>query len=145
VTTGNIRRNQLSFTDEKDILATGSARSWPQRTKKGEPLAMPADPLRLLSFCRAIEEASDDGLQMLDRDSLLAVHKALTAVKEANTGAVSAIGLALVKLARTSQTKSSTTSWRSTPQRQFRGTCTAPDEGAVGGGRGVLGYGHPGQ
>jgi hypothetical protein len=43
---------------------------------------MPADPLRLLSFCRAIEEASDDGLLMLDRESLLAVHKSLTTVKE---------------------------------------------------------------
>jgi hypothetical protein len=43
---------------------------------------MPADPSRLLRFCRAIEEASDGGLQMLDRDSLLAVHKLLTAVKE---------------------------------------------------------------
>ena len=34
---------------------------------------MTADPLRLLSFCRAIEEASDEGLLMLDRESLLAV------------------------------------------------------------------------
>ncbi len=39
---------------------------------------MTADPLRLLSFCRAIEEASDEGLLMLDRESLLAVHSVLT-------------------------------------------------------------------
>ena len=44
---------------------------------------MPADPsLRLLSFCRAIEESSDDGLLMLNRESLLAIHKALTTVKD---------------------------------------------------------------
>jgi len=43
---------------------------------------MPADPLRLLSFCRAMEESSEDGLQMLDRESLLAVHRVLTVVKE---------------------------------------------------------------
>jgi len=42
---------------------------------------MPADPSRLLSFCRAIEESSDNGLLALDREGLLAVHKALTTVK----------------------------------------------------------------
>ena len=43
---------------------------------------MPLDPVRLLSFCQAIQESSVDGLRALDRESLLAVHKALMAPKD---------------------------------------------------------------
>ena len=42
---------------------------------------MPLDPVRLLSFCQAIQECSDDGLAALDRENLLAVHKALVVLK----------------------------------------------------------------
>ena len=43
---------------------------------------MAADPIKLLNFCRAVEESSDYGLVALDRESLLAVHKALTVLKD---------------------------------------------------------------
>ena len=42
---------------------------------------MAADPLRLLSFYREIEEASHKGLMVLDREDLLALHKALVSIK----------------------------------------------------------------
>jgi hypothetical protein len=38
---------------------------------------MPTDPLRLLSFCHALADSSHEGLLILDREDLLAVHKAL--------------------------------------------------------------------
>jgi hypothetical protein len=43
---------------------------------------MAADPIKLLSFCRAIEESSYNGLLALDRESLLAVHKVLAVLKD---------------------------------------------------------------
>jgi hypothetical protein len=43
---------------------------------------MPTKIKRLLSFCHAMEESSDDPLPPLDRESLLAVHKTLTALKD---------------------------------------------------------------
>jgi hypothetical protein len=42
---------------------------------------MAADPIKLLNFCRTIEESSNNGLLALDRESLLAVHKALAVLK----------------------------------------------------------------
>jgi hypothetical protein len=43
---------------------------------------MTADPIRLLNFCRAIEESSNNGLLALDRKNLLAVHKVLAVLKD---------------------------------------------------------------
>jgi hypothetical protein len=43
---------------------------------------MAADQIRFLSFYRTIEEWSDNGVLALDRGSLLAVHKALTVLKD---------------------------------------------------------------
>jgi hypothetical protein len=43
---------------------------------------MTADIKRLLSFCQAIEESSDQSLPPIDRESLLAVHKALRILKD---------------------------------------------------------------
>ena len=42
---------------------------------------MSADHKPLLSFCRAIEESSDNGVLALDRESLLVAHKALSVLK----------------------------------------------------------------
>jgi hypothetical protein len=42
---------------------------------------MAAGPLRLLSFYREIEVASHKGLMALDREDLLALHKALVNLK----------------------------------------------------------------
>jgi hypothetical protein len=54
---------------------------------------MAADPIRLLSFCRAIEESSNNGLLALDRENLLAVHKALTVLRREIEQALSRISL----------------------------------------------------
>jgi hypothetical protein len=43
---------------------------------------MPTDPIRLLDFCRALENATDGDLAMLDREEILAVHRSLTLLKE---------------------------------------------------------------
>lgn len=42
---------------------------------------MPADALRILSFCRAIDEAPDGDLSALDREDILAVHRTLSTLK----------------------------------------------------------------
>ena len=43
---------------------------------------MAADPIKLLNFCRAIEESLNNGLLALDRENLLAVHKALAVLRD---------------------------------------------------------------
>jgi hypothetical protein len=43
---------------------------------------MAADLVKLLRFCRAVQQASDNGVLALDRGSLLAVHEALTVLKD---------------------------------------------------------------
>ncbi len=42
---------------------------------------MDGDPTLLFALCRAIEDSADNGFQTLDRDSLLAIHAALLALK----------------------------------------------------------------
>jgi len=43
---------------------------------------MAADLIKFLSICRTSEEPSNNGLLALDRESLLAVHKAVTVLKD---------------------------------------------------------------
>lgn len=52
------------------------------------PLAMPreqlnvtGDPRLLIAFSKALEECADNGFSMLDREGLLAIHRALIVVK----------------------------------------------------------------
>ena len=52
---------------------------------------MAADRIKGLNFCRAIEEPSNNGLLALDRESLLAVHKALAVLRDEIEQALSAI------------------------------------------------------
>jgi hypothetical protein len=54
---------------------------------------MAADPIKLLNFCRAIEESLNNGLLALDRENLLAVHKALAVLRHEIEQALSAISL----------------------------------------------------
>ena len=54
---------------------------------------MAADPIKLLNFCRAIEESSNNGLLALDRENLLAVHKALAVLRDEIEQALSGISL----------------------------------------------------
>jgi hypothetical protein len=42
---------------------------------------MPADPMRILSFCRALEEATNAELLALDREEILAIHLTLSNLK----------------------------------------------------------------
>jgi hypothetical protein len=43
---------------------------------------MAADLIKFLSICRTTEVSSNNGLLALDRESLLAVHKAVTVLKD---------------------------------------------------------------
>jgi hypothetical protein len=42
---------------------------------------MAGDPRLLIAFSRALAECADNGFHLLDRDGLLAVHRALMAIK----------------------------------------------------------------
>ena len=54
---------------------------------------MAADPIKLLKFCRVIEESPYNGLLALDRENLLAVHKALAVLRDEIEQALSEISL----------------------------------------------------
>jgi hypothetical protein len=42
---------------------------------------MAGDPRRLIAFCQAVEEAAGNGFHLLDKEALLAIHRALMVVK----------------------------------------------------------------
>lgn len=42
---------------------------------------MPDDPRLLIAFCHAIEQSSTNGFEVLDREKLLAIHRALMTLK----------------------------------------------------------------
>ena len=54
---------------------------------------MATDTIKLLNFCRAIEESLNNGLLALDRENLLAVHKALAVLRHEIEQALSGISL----------------------------------------------------
>jgi hypothetical protein len=43
---------------------------------------MPDDPRLLIAFCHVIEKSAANGFEMLDRESLLAIHRALMTLKD---------------------------------------------------------------
>ncbi|WP_414463744.1 hypothetical protein [Hyphomicrobium sp. DY-1] len=45
-------------------------------------LAMSEDPRLLIAFCHAIEKSAANGFGMLDRNSLVAIHRALMTLKD---------------------------------------------------------------